>query len=175
MKRLPALIVVLSATVLASPDVRAQESKAPPPEMNVFRKMVGAWQSEATSEVAEWTSEETHTKGTSKNDLILDGHFLLSRNFDSQGKLSDIHLFTYDKERQAYRQWFFNSNGATLESTGKWDEASSTLTLTNETRGITGVFSTHFVDKDTLEWSVVSKDQQGKVYLDLHGETTRQK
>ena len=175
MKSLPAVIAVLSATLLATSDVRGQETKAPPPEMKVFHKMVGAWQSEATSKVAEWTPEENHTKGTSKNDLILGGHFLLSRNFDSQGKLSDIHLFTYDKEQQAYQQWFFDSNGSTLESTGKWDEGSSTLTLENETRGITGVFSMQFGDKDTVQWSVVSKDQQGKVYLDLHGKTTRQK
>jgi len=175
MKRLPAVIApVFFATLLATSGVRGQETKTPPPEMKVFHKMVGAWQSEATSKVAEWTPEETHTKGTSKNDLILEGHFLLSRNFDSQGKLSDIHLFTYDKEQQAYRQWFFNSNGSTLESTGKWDEGSSTLTLTNETRAITGVFSMHFVDKDSAQWSVVSKDQQGKLYLDLHGKTTRQ-
>ena len=175
MKSLPAVITVLVATLLATSGVRGQENKAPPPEMKVLHKLVGAWQGELTFKVAEWTPEETHTTTTNKNELILGGHFLLNKNFDSQGKLLDIHLFTYDKEQQAYRQWFFDSKGSTLESTGKWDEGSSTLTLKNETRGITGVYSMHFVDKDTVQWSVVSKDQQGKVYLDLHGKTTRQK
>ena len=175
MKRFPAVIAVLAATLLATSDVRGQETKAPPPEMKVLHKLVGAWQGEATFRVAEWTPEETHTKATSKNELILGGHVLQSRGFDSQGKLSQIHLFTYDKEQQVYRKWFFDSNGSTVEDVGQWDEGSSTLTFTNETRGITGVVSFHFVDKDTVQWSVVSKDQQGKVYLDLHGKTTRQK
>ena len=175
MKSLPAVIAVMTAALLATSNVLGQESKAPPAEMKVLHKLVGAWQSEMTFRVAEWTPEETVTKRTNKSDLILGGHFLLNKNFDSQGKLSVIYLFTYDKEQQAYRQWFFDSKGSTLESTGKWDEGSSTLTLKNETRGITGVYSMHFVDKDTVQWSVVSKDQQGKVYLDLHGKTTRQK
>ena len=175
MKSLPAVIAVLAAMLLATSDVRGQESKAPPPEMKVLHRMVGAWQGEATSKVAEWTPKETRKKETGKNELILGGHFLLSKGFDSQGKLSGIHLFTFDKEQQAYRHWFFDSNGSTVEDVGKWDEGSNTLTLKNEKRGITGVLSFHFVDKDTVQWSVVSKDQQGKVYLDIHGKTTRQK
>ncbi len=175
MKSLPAVITLLVATLLATSDVRGQEAKAPPPEMKVLHRLVGAWQGEATSKVAEWTPEETRTKATSKNDLILGGHVLRSRGLDSQGKLSQIHFFTYDRERQVYRHWFFDSNGSTVEDVGKWDERSSTLTFTNKTRGIIGVVSFHFVDTDTVQWSVVSKDQQGKVYLDIHGKTTRQK
>jgi len=175
MKSLPAMIAVMTAALLATSGVQGQETKAPPSEMKVLHKLVGAWQGEATFKVAEWTPEETHTKATSTNHLILAGHVLQSRGFDSQGKLSQIHLFTYDKEQQVYRHWFFDSNGSTVEDVGKWDEDSSTLTLKNETRGITGVSSFHFVDEDTVQWSVVSKDQQGKVYLDLHGKTTRQK
>jgi len=48
----------------------------------------------------------------------------------------------------------------------QWDRGSNTLMLKNENRGITGVLSMRFVDDDTVLWSVVSKDKQGKVYLD---------
>ena len=174
MKRLTAVIAVLAATLLATSDVRGQESKTPPPEMKILQKIVGAWQDDSTSKVAEWTPEETRAKTTSKANRTLGGRFVLSRVCDSEGKLSSIHLFTYDEEQQVYRQWFFDSNGATVESTGKWDESNSTLSFTNEKQGITGVFSIHFVGEDTMQWSVVSKDQQGKVYLDIHGKTTRQ-
>ena len=72
---------------------------------------------------------------------------------------------TFDKEQQVYRRWFFDSNGSTVEDVGKWDEGCNTLTLKSEKRGITGVVSNHLVDEDTWEFSVVSKDQQGKVYF----------
>jgi Protein of unknown function (DUF1579) len=175
MKSLPAVIAVMTAALLATSAVRGQETKAPPSEMKVLHRMVGVWKGEATSKVAEWTPEETHEKLWSKTDLTLGGHFLTSRGLDSEGKVSQIHLFTYDKEQQAYRRWFFDSNGSTVEHVGKWDEGSDTFTLKNEKRGITNVVSMHFVDEDTVQFSVVSKDRQGKVYFDMHGKTTRQK
>ena len=174
MKSLPAMIAVMTAALLATSGVQGQETKAPPPEMKVFHKMVGAWQSETTAKVAEWTPEETHEKGWGKANLTLGGHFFLGRAFDSEGKLSQMHLHTYDKEQQAYRSWAFLSNGVTAEYVGKWDEGSNTLTLKHEKRGITTVVSNHFVDEDTWEISVVIKDQQGKVYFDSHSKSTRQ-
>ena len=169
MKLLPAVIAVLAVTLLATSDVRGQESNAPPPEMKVLQKMVGAWRGEAISKVAESTPEETRGKGTSKADLVLGGHFLLNRWFDSQGKLKGIQLFTYDKEQQVYRLWSFHDDGFAVERAGEWDEGSNTLTLKNEIEGMASVSSIHFADEHTILWTLVFKDQEGKVYLDMHG------
>jgi hypothetical protein len=175
MKSFPVVIAVMTAALLATSGVQGQESTAPPPEMKVFHKMVGTWQSNATSRVAEWTPEETHEKATGRTDLILEGHFFLGRMFDSEGKLSQVHLHTYDKEQQVYRTWSFLSNGSCAEYVGKYDEGSNTLKLKHEKRGITTLVSNHFVDEDTWDVSVVAKDQQGKVYIDMHLKGTRQK
>ena len=175
MKRLPPVIAVLGAVLVMSSDVRGQQSDAPPPEMKILRRLTGNWQDETLSKVAEWTPEETRTTTTSKVNATLGGRFILSRIFDNEGKLSGIHMFTYDVARQAYRQWFFDSNGAAVESSGKWDASTNTLTLTNQQEGIAGAMTVRFVDRDTIQWSIVSKDRQGKVYLDIQGKSTRQK
>jgi hypothetical protein len=175
MKRLPLLTPLLALALMVNVDVRAQDSGHPPPEMKVLRKLAGEWRPESVSKVAEWTPQETHSKGTSKNNLTLGGRFVISRNFDEEGKLSSIHMFTYDVAQKAYRQWFFGADGNTLESTGKWNAAANTLTFTNEHEGITGTFTIQFVDPDTMQFSIVSKDRNGKVYLDIQGKSTRQK
>ena len=175
MRRLPPTIAVLATTLWMSTYLQAEQADAPPREMKVLRKLVGDWNEETLSKAAEWTPEEVRGKGTAKTNPTLGGRFVLSRTFDSEGKLSCMNLLTYDIQRQAYRQWYFGADGATVESSGTWDASTGTLTLENENQGITGVFTIRFVDEDTIQWTIVSKDQQGKVYLDIEGKATRQK
>jgi hypothetical protein len=137
--------------------------------------MVGTWQEETVFKVAEWTPEETHKKLTSMTNLTLGGRFVVCRAFDSTDKLSHMTIFTYDVREKLFKQWNFDSNGSVVESVGTWDASTEILTLTNETRGIKSVFTLQYVDKDTFQWGVVSKDQQGKTYLNLQGKSTRQK
>lgn len=171
----PAVVGLAIVVLLANPAVFGQEAGAPPPEMKILHKLVGTWQDEVIGKVAEWTPVETREKTTSKAALVLGGRFVVSRIYDSEGEMSGFHVFTYDTARQAYRQWYYHSSGATVESTGKWDEASGTLTLTSESQGITGVFTIRFANEDTVLWTLVSKDQDGKVYLNMQGKSTRQK
>ena len=62
-----------------------------------------------------------------------------------------------------------------FEARGQWDEATNTLTLTDEGQRITSTATLRFSDKDTMQWIFISRDRQGKVYFDTVGKSVRQR
>jgi hypothetical protein len=144
-----------------------------PPEMKVLERLVGTWKSENVVKTAPTTP--TASTGVSKTTLILGGHFTENRNYSNDGALANINMFSYDARGKVYRQWLFDSNGNTLESTGTWNADNRTLTFTKEQGGNKGVFSMRFVDDDTVHTNIVWKDAAGKVTFDFEGKATRQK
>jgi len=161
--------------LVAVTSLQATAADSPPPQMEIFQAMIGNWEDEVVSKPAEWTPNETRTTTSSRVTAILNGHVVQSSVYDAAGQMSGIHLFKYDPEKQAYRQWYFDSRGGTVEATGQWDAASKTLTLTSEAHGITGVMTLRFVNHNAMEWSLLSKDKSGTIYLNMQGKATRQK
>ena len=98
------------------------------------------------------------------------GKFLIA-DFDADR----VMIRTFDAEQQAYRQWVFHPGSCGVEARGQWDEATNTLTLTDEGQRITSVATMWFSDKDTMQWSFISRDRQGKVYFDAIGRSIRQR
>ena len=163
-------------TPLATPsDAQSQRGKAPPPEMKLLQQMVGTWQESNVSRVAERTPVETRTKTTLKVTPILGGRFIRCEVFDEDGKAIAMMIRTFDAEQQAYRQWMFHPGSCGVESRGQWDDATNTLTLTDEGQRITSTATLRFADKDTIQWSHISRDRQGKVYLNIEGKSVRQR
>ncbi len=94
----------------------------------------------------------------------------------ADGKTNAILMNTYDPAQKNYRIWRFTPGGSCEEMAGKWDEATSTLTITTDLgHGITQKAAFHLIDKDHREYHVVAKDGDGKVYLDVQGTVTRRK
>jgi tetratricopeptide (TPR) repeat protein len=160
--------------LVAVTSLQATAADSPPPQMEIFQAMIGNWEDEVVSKPAEWTPNETRIKTSSRATAILNGHVVQNSVYDADGQMLGIQLLKYDPEKQAYRQWHFDSRGVFVEATGQWDAASKTLTLTSEAHGITGVTTLRFVDQNTMPWSVVSKDKSGKIYLNMEGKATRQ-
>ncbi len=156
-------------------DAQQQGGEAPPPEMKLLQQMVGTWQESNVSRVAERTPVETRTKTTLKVVPILGGHFVRCEVFDDDGKAIAMMIRTFDAEQQACRQWMFHPGSCGVESRGQWDEATNTLTLTDEGQRITGTATIRFSDKDTIQWSFISRDRRGKVYFDAIGKSVRQR
>ena len=161
--------------VETSSDTQRQGGKAPSPEMRRLQQMVGTWQESNVSKVAEWTPEETRGQSTLKVVPILGGHFIRCEVFDGDGKSVAMMIRTFDAEQQAYRQWMFHPGSCGVESRGQWDESTNTLTLTDEGQRITSISTIWFSDKDTMQWSHISRDRQGKVYLNIEGKSVRQR
>ena len=106
---------------------------------------------------------------------VLDGRFLQDTSEMSDGSQS-LSLLTYDPQMEAYRSWWFSSEGHTSKSGGKWDAASQTIEFRSDLgNGLNSYGSVQFIDKDRHDWKVIVKDGCGKVYF--HGEwyVTRRK
>lgn len=160
--------------LMAVTSLQATAADSPPPQMEILQAMIGNWEDEVVSRPAEWTPNETRIKTSSRATAILNGQVVQNSVYDADGQMSGIQLFKYDPERQAYRQWYFDSRGAFVEATGQRDAVSKTLTLTSEAHGITGVTTLRCVGQNTMPWSVISKDKSGKIYLSMEGKATRQ-
>jgi hypothetical protein len=143
------------------------------PEQHLLDQYLGDWEQAVTLLPAAWTPRQIETTGTYTCTRILDGRFVHQKNLESDGT-THVHLYTYDANRKHYRRWYFNSSGHTSEATGTWDAAANTMTWQADTgNGVTNTAITRFVDADTIEWNVIVKDQDGKLFFHGEGKSTR--
>ncbi len=145
------------------------------PELKIFDYLPGNWRQTGTFFKAEWTPQQTQLTGTASCTRILNGRFFETKLKGPKGTVDHLMLTTYDAQRKSYRRWDFNSDSAS-ESVGKWDADAKSMTWSH-TRddGLTSTTTDRHVDADTVEWSLVIKDPNGKVYLHLEGKSTRAK
>lgn len=181
-KKYRAVVIVLSlgiAAWLAGDRTRGgDKDKTPaiPPEMKVLEKRVGVWLTTQRAKPAEWTPDGFESKGEEKIELVMHGRFIQGKVRTQPGNVEALWLATYDVNKKAYRVWYFSSQGDIVESGGKWDAESNTLTWRdNPQPGITSYATWRFRGPDSFEWDLVAKDAAGKVYLDMGGKLTRKK
>ncbi len=167
----PLLLTVLSVVCVAAFSSAAEPTASKPPELKVLERLVGTWDSESVSRVAEWTPVEAHAKGVLTRDWVLDGRFVQEKAKQSDGDA--IVMFSFDVERKAYRWWLFNAHGHAMETQGQWDETTKTFTFTSDVSGLTNTSTIRFINEDSHKWTAVVKDAKGKVFYDGEGKCTR--
>jgi hypothetical protein len=162
--------VILVAAVFGS-DASAQDTVDP---ANVLKRFVGTWKTKVTHKPAEWTPEEGTVEGRITIKLVLDGRFIEETGRTLDEDVEHRVLWGYDTRRQAFRSWFFDSRGISLDWTGKWNEKERKMVWEeNAPDGMKSLAEHHIIDADHYEWKSVTKDAAGKVYLDLRGKHTR--
>ncbi len=167
------LFVAVNFWVFAAAVAHAAEPEKPA-ELKVLDRLVGKWDSESVSKVAEWTPKEGRAKGVLTREWVLDGRYVQETSKQSDGDA--MVMFTYDTSKRAYRWWMFNSHGNNIDMAGQWNEKTQTLTCTSELgNGLTNISTIHFLDADTHKWTAIVKDGQGKVFFDAGGTCTRRK
>jgi hypothetical protein len=153
-----------------------KEQPAVPPEMKVLEKRLGTWKTSTRIKPAVWTPDAIESTGEEKIELTLKGRFIQGRVRTQPGDIEATWLGTYDTAKKAYRVWYFNSQGNSVEAVGKWDGKANHMIWTSEPQpGITEVSHWRFLDDNTFEWDLIAKDREGKVYLDMKGKLTRKK
>lgn len=169
------ILFAAASVVCGTAPARAAEEGAPkPPELQVLERLVGEWNSESVSRVAEWTPVEARTTGVLTREWMLNGFFVQERAMQSD--TDALVIFTYDSSKRSYRYWQFNGKGHAFETSGQWDEASKTLNCTADLdNGLTNTSSIQFIDNDTHTWKAIVRDRQGKVYFDGEGTCRRRK
>jgi hypothetical protein len=135
----------------------------------------GQVQDETIYKPSSTNAKERRETSTSRYEWSLNGWFLVERGKTTDGD-EDLQILTFDLKKKAYRRWYFDSDGNIRESTGKWDDKSSTFTWTSSLdEGSTAVIVWKFTDKDTLDSTWTRKDKEGKVVGRIEGKSVRQK
>lgn len=143
------------------------------PESKVLDRELGNWLHTYTYLKGEWTPSQTQGTITGSCERILGGRFVQGK-FEASDGQTILQLDTYDAQRKCYRRWLFQSNGQTSGHIGKWNPDTKTMTWTHSMDGdLTCTQVDRYVDADTLEFSVVIKDPDGKVYYHVKGKSVR--
>jgi len=152
---------------LDDPSARSAEQK-------VLDRMLGTWRSDATTFKSEWNSETTQRTSRFACARVLGGHFVQEIHEDAEN--THLMFYTYDLQRKGYRAWSFNVWGMTIDLEGKWDAEARSLTWTAPPReGKTLTVQSHYLTDDTVEQSILVKDDAGKIYLRMEAKHTRVK
>lgn len=146
-----------------------------PAALQVLGRRLGEWTGEITIRKAALTPFDVTLKSQESVKPTLRGRFIEERGKSQPGGGESKLLATWDAQKKAYRYWYFDSEGLSSEATGVWDEKKRTLTWTSPLEGGATTTVWKFVDKDTFEWVLVSKDKAGKVLLDMSGKSKRKK
>jgi Protein of unknown function (DUF1579) len=144
-----------------------------PAELKVLDRMIGTWDTISLQKPAVWTPDGGHSTATVKREWILNGRFIIDTSLHSNGEES-LALIGYDTQRNAYRNWWFNSEGHRGPSQGQWNERTQTLSYVGEPQdGKTTRSSVRFADPDHEVYEIKVTDDAGKVYLDMDIIATR--
>jgi hypothetical protein len=143
--------------------------------MKVLGRRLGEWTGEITIRRAAWTPFEGKLKSQESVKATLGGRFIEERARSHPGGGQSKLLATWDATRKVYKSWYFDSEGLTSESVGKWDARARTLTWTSTSDGVTVKTVWKFVDEDTFTWELLARDRKGKVLLDMSSKSRRKK
>lgn len=165
-----AFVVVLFAATGLFNDVNAED-----PE-EILQRRVGTWVTETTYKKAEWTPEVTTTKGEETIRWMLDKRVLLTEGWSQPNNHKSTGLMVYDQQTKQYRSWWFDNKGVFPRSntTGKWDAESETLLFRSDLgNGNRQTLSLVFTNKDRFNWTMIIRNQDGRLMMDVVGHTTR--
>ena len=146
-----------------------------PEEIKKLQAFIGDWDAEFINAPSVVAPQGRTFKAKSSGKWVLDGRFLLGttefENFRS------IWVMGFDSNKNQYRMVRFTNGGLADETVGQWDNESNSFVMkpVNERPGITRTAKYHIVGNDAIESHILSKDQDGKVQMDLTIKSSRRK
>ena len=145
---------------------------------DVLQRRVGTWVSELTHKKAEWTPKETTYKGEETTRWILDKNVQMHEGWSKPGDRKETGLMLYDKQDRVFRSWHFDNKGIfnRTETTAEWDAKTETLNFRSDLgNGNKLRAKIVFTDEDRLEWTMVIRNDDGRLMMDVVGHLTRKK
>jgi hypothetical protein len=170
------LSLLLCAFTFAADD--GENPAADVPELEPLGNFAGKWDVQSTIKNPEHP-EAFPATGSSAAKWIHNGRYLRQTwSIDASQDLpafNGSNIWTYDPRKKVYRGWSFDSNGTSEESEGTWDPKSRTLKMTvkKNAMGGTSVVTSTFPEDGKETWSIVMKNSEGKVVVDVSGTSTR--
>lgn len=146
-----------------------------PEEIKKLQPFIGEWDAEFINAPSVVSPQGRTSKAKSTGKWVLDGRFLFgtteSDNFRS------IWVMGFDSNKNQYRMVRFTNGGLTDETVGQWDSESNSFVMkpVNERPGITRTAKYRIIGSDAIESHILSKDQDGKIQMDLTIKSRRRK
>ena len=87
-------------------------------------------------------------------------------------------LMVYDQQTKQYRNWWFDNKGVLPVAIiqGRWDAESETLLFRSDLgNGNIQTMNLVFTNKDRFDWTVIIRNQDGRLMMDMVGHTVRKK
>jgi hypothetical protein len=154
----------------------AEDGRQASAESKVLENFIGTWDEEMTNKPTEWTPKAERATSITKRSWSLGDKFVRAEGTWQPANTECLHLMTYDPYAQAYRSWYFDGAGSMPRGStiGKWDEKTQTMTWRGvDEAGNVSEGKHRFIDKDHHEWTVVVKNRDKNIVLDLSGKSTR--
>jgi hypothetical protein len=178
-----ALLWTLALLILATfhaPAIADKDKDGPPPkpsELKVLDRFLGTWDLELVSKVTEVNPKETKSTSTATFEWILDGRFMrVTGKTLTPEKIESLQMMSYNPAGKQFYGWFFDSQGSVNEVAGQWDEDTKTMTWQAPVEeNVTMTNRLRFTDKNTIVWTMITKDNNNKIYVDVRGKMTRKK
>lgn len=145
MRHLRSMMILMAFAFCGSANLVAQEMALPkpPPELDVYKSDLGAWD----VEIKTWQSpgEPSVTKGKETNRML--GGFWLLTEF--QGNMMGLDfegrgIYSYDAQKKQYfGTWVDSLSSNKMEMTGKYDKEKQTMTYEGTAPGPDGKPAKH--------------------------------
>ena len=166
------LMVALVASTASVNNINA----ADPAE--ILQRRIGTWITETTSRKAVWTPKQMTTKGEETIRWTLDKHVQVTEGWSKPDDNKSTGMMVYDKQAKQFRSWWFNNKGVFPlgETIGKWDAKNETLHFSTDLgNGNKQDLKLVFTNNDRFDWTMIIRNQDGRLMMDVFGHTTRKK
>jgi hypothetical protein len=159
--------------LLVSVTADAQEAA---PKNEVLQRFVGVWEIKSTLKPAKWHPDGGEFTGKESTVWALKNRIIMIRDVSQPDGKKGLFIATYDREKDAYPFWGFDSKGLLGgEWLLKWNaEARAAVgRATDLPPAWTSGGKNHFPDADTNNVSYWMRDENGELLLDGVGRKDR--
>ena len=161
--------VMAFATALVADPCFSKETHS----RKVLKKWDGSWKHRTVVRPAAWSLVGTEISGTSTAQWILKDHYQQVTGQSGDWQTREIHRF--DADSGQYHKWVFDSDGGHSFWVGAWDGESEAMTwkYMDFGQGIRGNIVNRFSGDAKYETTLIMKDSQGNLLLDIRSQHTR--
>lgn len=160
---------IVFAVILAASSGAADKS----PDAGVLDRWHGDWKHHTVVKPAAWSLVGAEITGTSTARWILEDHYQQVTGNSGDWQTREIHRF--DADSGQYHKWVFDSDGGHSFWVGAWDVESETMTwkYMDFGLGMKGKIVNRFSGDAKYETTLILKDSQGNLLLDIRSQHTR--
>ncbi len=161
--------VMAFATALVADPCFSKETHS----RKVLKKWDASWKHRTVVRPAAWSLVGTEITGTSTAQWILEDHFLQVTGQSGVWQTREIHRF--DADSGQYHKWVFDSDGGHSFWVGAWEGKTETMRwkYIDFGLGIRGNIVNRFSGDAKYESTLILKDSQGNLLLDIRSQHTR--